>query len=133
MGQQFTSREKGNVGIANTTRSVISVVIVYIEQIYSKLLTEFSASINLHGNTACKWIKDKRRVKMRAPKQVILDALRCELGAAEDNFARAKMQSQVMSKDEEYGQSGQTLRQILGEYLERKEEVKNALRWANTL
>lgn len=70
---------------------------------------------------------------MLAPKQVILNALRRELSSAEDDFTRAKIQSRSMPKDEEYGQSGQTLRQIMGEYLERWEEVKNAIIWANTL
>ena len=56
---------KDNVGIAHTTGLAIFVATVYIEQSFLKLLRAFSASINLHGNTAHRWVKGKRRNKVK--------------------------------------------------------------------
>ena len=70
---------------------------------------------------------------MRTPKQVILDALSQYMGG---DLERAEAAFKNLSEDElnkEYGQSGQTCKEILEEYRERQAEVKNAIMWAITL
>lgn len=70
---------------------------------------------------------------MRQPKEVILAALNNFRG---DDLERAKMAFRNLSTqqlNEQYGQSGQTHQQILDIYQERRNEVDNAIMWANTL
>lgn len=70
---------------------------------------------------------------MKQPKQTIIDALHQYM---EDNFNRAKLAFKSLSDNEldsEYEESGKTYRQILNEYKQHRNEVKNALFWVNTL
>ncbi len=64
---------------------------------------------------------------MRTPEQVIKDALQKELGNAEDNLYRAKHAAEKCNPDLQWGQSGQTLNEIIAEYQQRVDEVKSAI------
>lgn len=65
---------------------------------------------------------------MRTPEQVRRDALRAELGYAQDNLYRAR-HAQRCSKDASFphGESGKSLNQIVSEYEEWVKEVEAAL------
>lgn len=70
---------------------------------------------------------------MKTPKQVILNALNCYKG---DDLERAELAFKGLPDDmlnSEYGQSGQTCKQILDGYREARAEINNAIMWANTL
>jgi len=70
---------------------------------------------------------------MRTPKQVILNALQNHRG---DDLERATAAFRNFSDkqlDEQWGQSGQTCRQILEEYRAHTEEVEMAIEFAMSL
>lgn len=64
---------------------------------------------------------------MRTPQVVIKNALQDELGRAQDNLCRAKMAICAANADKMYGESGQTLNQIIQGYQERVDEVWAAM------
>lgn len=70
---------------------------------------------------------------MKSPKQVILDALQRYKG---DDLERAEFAFKNLPDDKldkEYGQSGQTCREILEGYRQQRAEVENAFLWLNSL
>lgn len=64
---------------------------------------------------------------MRTPEQVRRDAVRNELGQAQDNLNRARCAARGCDVNEQWGQSGKTLAQIINEYEEWVKECEAAL------
>ncbi len=62
---------------------------------------------------------------MRTPEQVIKDALQRELGNAQDNLHRAQAAAKNCDPSQQWGQSGETLNDIISGYQQRVDEVKS--------
>lgn len=70
---------------------------------------------------------------MKTPKEVIITALNSYKG---DDLEHAEMAFKNYTRDQlnkEYGQSGKTCRQVIDGLRKHREEVNNAIVWANTL
>jgi len=73
---------------------------------------------------------------MRQPKEVILDSLKRELDGLQDESVRMVLEFRNYSPEalnKKYLSSDQTPNQIISDNKVREEELRNAIRWANTL
>lgn len=61
--------------------------------------------------------------------ELVLKLLRNEIGGAKDNLARARIAAAHQDASKIYGQSGQTLNEIIAGYQKRLDEVQAAKDW----
>lgn len=68
-----------------------------------------------------------KETNMRSKERVIADALKRELGCAEDDLYRARTAARRADPAKEWGDSGQSLATIIAEYETRVAELRAAM------
>ena len=66
---------------------------------------------------------------MSNPEALVQSLIEREKGGAIDNLARARLAAGMQDASKLYGQSGQTLNEIIAGYQKRLDDVQDALDW----